>query len=114
MSAAATAQQLRQAFPEDPRGLVIDAQLKLARGQKDEAIVAFADLVKRIPEEPNFVYQYAQLLEETGRRAEAEGALRDLICARSQGRQCAELARLHVRRSWRAARRSRNPSRSGR
>ena len=78
-SAAATAAQLRQAFPDDPRGLVIDAQLKLARGQKNEAVVAFADLVKRIPDEPNFVYQYAQLLEDTGRRAEAEGALRDLI-----------------------------------
>jgi tetratricopeptide (TPR) repeat protein len=78
-SAASTAQQLRQAFPEDPRGFVVDAQLKLARGEKDQAIAAFADLVKRVPEEPNFVYQYAQLLEDSGRRAEAERALRDLI-----------------------------------
>ena len=78
-AAAVTAQQFRQAFPEDPRGLVIDAQLKLARGQKDEAMAIFADLVKRVPDEPNFVYQYAQLLEQSGRIAEAERALRDLI-----------------------------------
>jgi tetratricopeptide (TPR) repeat protein len=77
--AANTALQLRQTFPEDPRGLVVDAQLKLARGKKDEAIAAFGDLVKRVPEEPNFVYQYAQLLEDSGRRADAERALRDLI-----------------------------------
>jgi len=82
--AAATAQTLRQAFPDDPRGLVIDAQLKLARGQKDEAVAAFGDLVKRVPDEPNFVYQYAQLLEDAGRRAEAERALRELI-ARAPG-----------------------------
>ena len=35
--------------------------------------------MKRAPEEPNFVYQYAQLLEESGRVTEAERALRDLL-----------------------------------
>jgi tetratricopeptide (TPR) repeat protein len=78
-AATATAQQLRTAFPQDARGLMIDAELKLARGQKNEAIAAFGDLVKRVPDEPNFVYQYAQLLEDSGRLAEAERALRDLI-----------------------------------
>jgi tetratricopeptide (TPR) repeat protein len=78
-AAAATAEQLRKAFPQDTRGLVIDAQLKLARGQTDAAIAAFGDLVIRVPEEPNFVYQYAQLLEENGRVADAERALRALL-----------------------------------
>lgn len=77
--ASVTAQKLRAAFPDDPRGLVMDAQLMLARGQKEEAIKAYADLVKRVPDEPAFVYQYAQLLEEAGRLPEAEKTLRDLV-----------------------------------
>lgn len=77
--ATVTAQKLRAAFPDDPRGLVMDAQLMVARGRKEDAIKAYAELVKRVPDEAAFVYQYAQLLEEAGRMPEAEKALRDLI-----------------------------------
>jgi tetratricopeptide (TPR) repeat protein len=77
--AAATTQQLRAAFPEDPRGFALDAQLMLARGRTDDAITAYGALVKRVPDEASFVYQYAQLLEQAGRIPEAEKALRDLI-----------------------------------
>jgi tetratricopeptide (TPR) repeat protein len=78
-AAAATAQKLRAAFPDDPRGLAFEAQLMLARGRKDDAIAAYGALVKRMPDEPSFVYQYAQLLEDAGRIPEAEKVLRDLI-----------------------------------
>jgi len=77
--ASATAQKLRAAFPEDPRGLALEAQLMLARGRRDDAIAAYAALMKRLPNESSFVYQYAQLLEQAGRIPEAEKALRDLI-----------------------------------
>lgn len=77
--AAVTAQKLRSAFPDDLRGLVIEAQLRVAQGQTAEALAAFADLVKRSPDRPTFVYQYAQLLEEAGRIDEAEAALRQLL-----------------------------------
>lgn len=77
--AAAAAQKLRAAFPEDLRGLLIEAQLHVAQGQAPEAIAAFAELVKRSPGESRFVYQYAQLLEEADRRQEAEAALRELL-----------------------------------
>lgn len=78
-AADATVKQLLEWFPADPRGLVIEAQLKLARGRREEALAAFAGLVKRLPNEPNVSYQYAQLLEDSGRVAEAERVLRDLI-----------------------------------
>ncbi|CAN5700848.1 tetratricopeptide repeat protein [soil metagenome] len=77
--AATTAQKLKAAFPEDPRGFALDAQLLLARGRTDDAITAYAALIKRVPDEASFVYQYAQLLEQAGRIPEAEKALRDLI-----------------------------------
>jgi tetratricopeptide (TPR) repeat protein len=78
-AAEATVRRLRTAFPEDARGLLIQGQLQLAQGRTDDAIGTFADLVKRVPDEPRFVYQYAQLLEQRGRIAEAEKALRDLL-----------------------------------
>ena len=78
-AASATAARLRAAFPDDVRGIVIEAQLQLARGQRDEALATFADLVKRVPNEASFAYQYAQLLEEAGRVPEAEGVLRSLL-----------------------------------
>jgi tetratricopeptide (TPR) repeat protein len=78
-AAAATAQQLKSAFPEDPRGFALDAQLMLARGRTGDAITAYAALIKRVPDEPSFVYQYAQLLEQAGRIPEAEKTWRDLI-----------------------------------
>lgn len=78
-AAAATAQKLRAAFPDDARGYVMEAQLHLAQGRNAEAITAFAELVKRVPGESTFVYQYAQLLEQAGRAKEAEAALRQLL-----------------------------------
>jgi tetratricopeptide (TPR) repeat protein len=78
-AASATAARLRQAFPDDVRGMVIEAQLQLAQGQRDEALATFADLVKRAPNEPSFAYQYAELLEEADRVPEAEGVLRSLL-----------------------------------
>jgi tetratricopeptide (TPR) repeat protein len=78
-AAAATAKTLRTSFPNDNRALVIQAQLHLAEGRKQEALAIFADLVKRLPDERSFTYQYAQLLEETGRIADAERALRALL-----------------------------------
>lgn len=77
--AAATTRRLRESFPDDARGLVMQAQLLLVQGRRDDAIRTFADLVKRAPDEPTFVYQYAQLLEQSGRIAEAESALRALL-----------------------------------
>ncbi|MBA2302737.1 MAG: tetratricopeptide repeat protein [Acidobacteria bacterium] len=78
-AAGATTRRLREAFPDDPRGLVLQAQLQVAQGRQDDAIATLADLVKRSPGEPGFVYQYADLLERTGRIAEAEKALRELL-----------------------------------
>jgi tetratricopeptide (TPR) repeat protein len=78
-AATATTQKLRAAFPDDTRGLIMQAQLDLAQGRRDAALGTFADLVKRMPDERTFGYQYAQLLEEAGRIAEAEGVLRAMI-----------------------------------
>ena len=78
-AATATTQKLRAAFPDDTRGLIMQAQLDLAAGRRDAALTVFADLVKRLPNERSFAYQYAQLLEESGRIADAEGVLRALI-----------------------------------
>lgn len=75
-AAAETTQRLRTAFPDDTRGLLVEAQLQLTMGQKDKALGTLAALVKRMPDQPLFVYQYAQLLEEAERFDEAEGVLR--------------------------------------
>jgi tetratricopeptide (TPR) repeat protein len=77
--ASATARRLRTAFPDDVRGIVIETQLHLAAGRRAEALNGFADLVKRVPEEPSFAYQYAQLLDEDDRLPEAERVLRALL-----------------------------------
>jgi tetratricopeptide (TPR) repeat protein len=78
-AAAATARRLRDTFPDDVRGIVIAAQLDLAQGRRADALAGFADLVKRVPNEPSFAYQYAQLLEEDGRIDEAERVLRGVL-----------------------------------
>lgn len=75
-AASETVRRLRTAFPDDTRGLLVEAQLQLTMGQKDQAIETLAALVKRLPDQPLFVYQYAQLLEDAGRFDEAERALR--------------------------------------
>jgi tetratricopeptide (TPR) repeat protein len=80
-AAAATARRLRAAFPDDVRGMVIETQLNLAQGRRAEALDGFATLVKRVPDEPSFAYQYAQLLEEDGRLPEAERVLRAVLKA---------------------------------
>jgi tetratricopeptide (TPR) repeat protein len=77
--AAATAQRLKTAFPEDPRVLYLDAQLLGDAGRKAEAIAAFQTLIARSPDDASLVYQYANLLEKGGRLADAERALRDLL-----------------------------------
>jgi len=78
-AAAATVQKLKAAFPEDARGLYLDAQLLRDKGRLPEAIVAFQDLIKRSPEDASLVYEYAGLLERAGRVGDAERALRDLL-----------------------------------
>lgn len=78
-AAAATTARLRAAFPDDTRGLIMQAQLDLAQGRRDAALATFADLVKQLPNERSFSYQYAQLLEEAGRVADAEAVLRAMI-----------------------------------
>ena len=77
--AAATVRQLRTAFPDDNRGLLMEAQLQLAQGQREEALGTFASLVKRVPDQPIFAYQYAQLLQEAGRIQDAEQVLRGVL-----------------------------------
>jgi tetratricopeptide (TPR) repeat protein len=77
--AAATAQKLRAAFPDDARALYLEAQLLDDRGKKTEAIAAFQELVKRSPDDGSLVLEYANLLEKNGRVPEAERALRDLL-----------------------------------
>ena len=78
-AASATVQKLLASFPDDLRGHVMAAQLHASEGRTEEAISAFADLVKRAPGEPSFAYQHAQLLESAGRVKEAEAALRALL-----------------------------------
>jgi tetratricopeptide (TPR) repeat protein len=78
-AAVATVAQLRTAFPDDARGLLMEAQLQLAQGKRNEAVATFADLVKRFPNQPTLAYQYAQLLEEADRYDEAESVLRDVL-----------------------------------
>ena len=78
-AAAATVQKLKAAFPEDTRGVYLDAQLLRDKGRLPEAIVAFQDLMKRSPEDVSLVYEYAGLLERAGRVGDAERALRDVL-----------------------------------
>lgn len=75
-AAAQTARRLRTEFPDDTRGLLVEAQLQVMLGQRDKAIETLAALIKRLPDQPLFVYQYAQLLEDAGRVDEAERILR--------------------------------------
>jgi tetratricopeptide (TPR) repeat protein len=78
-AAAATLQKLKAAFPEDARGLYLDAQLLRDKGRIPEAITAFQDLMKRKPEDVSLVYEYTSLLDKAGRVADAERVLRDLL-----------------------------------
>jgi tetratricopeptide (TPR) repeat protein len=78
-AAAATVQKLKAAFPEDGRGLYLDAQLLRDTGKLPEAIAAFQDLIKRAPEDASLVYEYSSLLGKAGRIGDAERALRDLL-----------------------------------
>ena len=77
--AAATAQKLATAFPNDPRTLYLRAQLLVDGGQAKEALAAFEALLKIAPENGSVVYQYADLLEKNGRPKDAERVLRDLL-----------------------------------
>jgi tetratricopeptide (TPR) repeat protein len=79
VAASATIGRMREQFPDDPRALLMDAQLQLAQGRKDEALNALAALVKRVPDQPIFAYQYAQLLQDAGRHADAEQVLRGVL-----------------------------------
>jgi tetratricopeptide (TPR) repeat protein len=78
-NAAATAQKLKSAFPDDARGLYLNAQILDDRGKTGEAITAFEELVKASPEDSSLVLEYANLLEKGGRVPDAERALRGLL-----------------------------------
>ena len=78
-AAAATAQQLETAYPNDTRAAYLSAQLLQDRGRTAEAITAFQDLIKRAPQDEGLVYEYSALLEKAGRLPEAETALRGLL-----------------------------------
>lgn len=78
-AAAATVQQLKAAYPDDPRGAYLSAQLLQDQGRTAEAIAAFQELIKRTPHDAALVYEYAALLEKAGRVPDAERALRDLL-----------------------------------
>ena len=78
-AASTTVRRLREGYPDDARGLIVEAELLAAQGKKAAAADAFGALVKRVPDEPSFAYRYAQLLQDTGRFADAENVLRDLI-----------------------------------
>jgi len=78
-AAAATAQQLKTSYPDDPRGAYLSAQLLQDRGRTADAIAAYADLIKRAPQDEALVYEYSALLEKAGRLPEAETALRGLL-----------------------------------
>jgi tetratricopeptide (TPR) repeat protein len=76
-AATAVSQQLKSAYPEDPRGPYLEAQLLQDRGRTPEAIKAFEALIKTAPQNSGFVYEYAGLLEKAGRLPDAERVLRD-------------------------------------
>jgi len=78
-AAALTAQQLKAAYPDDPRATYLNAQLLRDRGRTAEAITAFQELIKRAPQDGGLTYEYAALLERAGRLPEAERVLRDQL-----------------------------------
>jgi tetratricopeptide (TPR) repeat protein len=78
-AAAMTAQQLKAAYPDDPRAAYLNAQLLRDRGRTAEAITAFQELIKRAPQDAGLAYEYAALLERAGRLPEAERVLRDQL-----------------------------------
>ena len=78
-AASVTVEKLKAAFPEDPRGWYLAAQLLRDKGHLPEAIAAFEDLIKRSPDDASLSYEYASLLERAGRLTEAERSLRDLL-----------------------------------
>ena len=78
-AAAATVQKIKTAFPEDPRGSYLEAQLLRDKGRVAEALVVFEALMKRAPQDGSLVYEYASLLERAGRIADAERTLRDVL-----------------------------------
>lgn len=78
-AARATAKRLKEAHPDDLRGLFLDANLAEEDGRIEDAIAAMQTLMQRMPQDQTLVYQYANLLEKGGRAAEAEKALRDLL-----------------------------------
>ena len=104
VAAAATAQKLKTAFPNDARGPYLEAQLLEDRGRTDEAIASFGELVKRSPDDASLVLEYANLLEKGGRVADAERTLRDLLAKDPARREHAELARVPAGGSRSAAR----------
>jgi tetratricopeptide (TPR) repeat protein len=78
-AAAATAARFRETFPDDLRGVYLEAQLAGDGGRPEDAIKAYATLIAAVPDDPTFVYQYAHFLDRAGRPADAERALRDLL-----------------------------------
>jgi tetratricopeptide (TPR) repeat protein len=78
-AAAETARKLKTAFPADLRAVLLDAQVAQDEGRYLEAIAGFKVLTEKVPDDPSFVYQYANLLEKAGRVGDAERALRDLL-----------------------------------
>lgn len=78
-AAAAAAARLKEAYPDDLRGVYLDAQLAAEDGRHDEAIRAYDILIAAVPEDTTFVYQRAHVLDKAGRPADAERALRDVL-----------------------------------
>jgi tetratricopeptide (TPR) repeat protein len=78
-AAAATVQQLKSSYPDDPRAAYLSAQLLQDKGRTGEAIAAFEELIKRAPQNEGLVYEYAGLLEKAGRLPDAERVLREQL-----------------------------------
>jgi tetratricopeptide (TPR) repeat protein len=78
-AAGSTTARFREAYPDDLRGVYLEAQLAGDDGRPEDAVKAFATLVAAVPDDPTFVYQYAHVLDKAGRPADAERALRDLL-----------------------------------
>jgi tetratricopeptide (TPR) repeat protein len=77
--AAATAKRLKDQYPDDLRGLFLDATLAEEDGRTEDAMAALKTLIARVPSDATLVYQYANLLDKSGKSGEAEKALRDLL-----------------------------------
>ena len=78
-AAAATVQKFKASFPDDSRGVYLDAQLLRDSGKLSEAAAAFQDLIKRSPDDTSLVHEYASVLERAGRIGDAEQALRGVL-----------------------------------